>query len=194
MIEKSKFKKKIARYTAKTPTKIIFSQFPQIQSPPLPSQKQQIPVPQRVIQPTFVERKQPLVHRPRVQPSPWSKVKYMEVTKPNIFTSTEITNCHPPKQHKYFDRHFLSPPQRVTYYPQVSYPQSKEMVFPEGQYDKEIETNYPIKKKLFIKPAEELYEAIPELTQYIITSEMVHKFLPKQINVNKLMKCIGRTI
>ena len=46
----------------------VFSLSPQ--RPTLPDYKQKIPSSQRVIQPTSVERKQPLHLRPKLQPNP----------------------------------------------------------------------------------------------------------------------------
>ena len=67
----------------------IFSQSPQIQRTILPSQKPQITSSQRVIQSIFLERDQPLNHRPRVHQGPTSEVKSREMTK-------QHKNCSPP--------------------------------------------------------------------------------------------------
>ena len=50
---------------------------------------------------------------------------------------------HSPKYQKYPERHFLDQPQRMTHKLEVNVPHVIKMDLPEGQFDKEIETNFP---------------------------------------------------
>ena len=83
-----------------------------------------------------------------------------------------ITNIyHPPKQQKYPERHFLDPPKTVTYQPEVSYPENIKVIFPEGQLDKQIETNSLHEEEAieqeYIQPTEKHYINIFDLKQQI---------------------------
>ena len=111
----------------------VFSQSPQIQSPTLLSQTLQIPNNQRVIHPTYMERKQivlSLSHRPTVQPS--SDVSFREVTKQDKYYSPQHTSqiYHSPKPQNFPERQILDPPQTVSQQPEIDHPENIDLEFP----------------------------------------------------------------
>ena len=84
----------------------------------------------------------------------------------------------------------------MTQQPDVSYPKNIEIMFPEGQYDKEIGSNSPHQEEAIEqecnRPTEKHYSGSPGLRQQINTSEVVHTFLPRYIDLNKVIKFTER--
>ena len=105
---------------------------------------------------------------------------------------------HHPKQQKYHKRHHLDPNQAVTHRSEVCYTENIEMNFPEDQLDKEIENNSPYQEEAtgheYTKTTEKHYKDSPDLKQQINTSEVVHNFLSKQMDLHKVLKLIERKV
>ena len=107
-----------------------------------------------------MERKQLLNHKPRVEQSVRSKVKYREVTKQDTMYSPTWSApiYHPPKQHKYPERHFLDPSQRVVLNLRSIFLTLLKIDFLKNQFDKEIKTNSSYQEEA----AEQEYKSITE--------------------------------
>ena len=75
----------------------------------------------------------------------------------------------------------------MTHQPEVSYPYIIEVNFPEGQLDIEIKTNFSYQDEAieqeYTRPKEKHHRHNPDLKQQINTSEVLHTFLPNQIDL-----------
>ena len=75
-------------------------------------------------------------------------------------------------------------------------PKQIEVDFPGGHIDTEIESNSPYREEAieqeYIRLKEKYYRGSPDLKQQINISELVHKFSPKQIDLNKVVKLTER--
>ena len=102
-----------------------------------------------------------------------------------------------PKQQQYSERYFLNPTQRLTHKPDVNLPENIEADFPEGQVDKEIETNAPNQEDALNKNITSLQKSIIdslELRQQINTSKVLHTLLSTQTYLNNISKVIERKL
>ena len=103
---------KVDEYTADhlALSKVKLNWTPQNQRPTKPSYKPQIPSLQRVISSTSVERKQLPNHRPKIEASPKSGVKFKELTKHDKAIHYQI--YYSSEQQKYLERHSLDLPKQ----------------------------------------------------------------------------------
>ena len=81
-----------------------------------------------------------------------------------------------PIRDKYPACHFLDPPQTGTHQPEVYHLERTEVDFSEGQFEKEIETNFPCHEQEHYRPTEKHYRDSPVLRTQIKTSDVVHRF------------------
>ena len=98
-----------------------------------------------------MERKQivpSLNHRPKVQTR--SEVKSKKVTKQNNHHSPQKTfpSCHSPKQQNIPEGQMFHPPQMVSQCFEINHPENVDLIFPEGQIEQDIETNFPYQHEI----------------------------------------------
>ena len=86
----------------------------------------------------------------------------------------------------------------MSHQPDIRHPESIKIVFSEGQFDKEISHNSAYQEDAFEqkynRSKEIHYRDSPELGKQINRSKVVHKFLPKQSNLNKIFRLTEKKI
>ena len=90
----------------------------------------------------------------------------------------------------------INPLQKVSQQTEINHPENIDLEFSEGQADHNTETNSPYKEDIidqeYSRPAEKHSKDSPELRRWVNTSKVVCKFLPKQKDLNKILKLIER--
>ena len=77
-----------------------------------------------------------------------SEIHRHDHMKSALFTSTSISSLSPPKPQNTPERQLLDLSQKRIHHPEVNHPENVELEFPEGQIEKDIETNSPYQKEL----------------------------------------------
>ena len=79
---------------------------------------------------------------------------------------------------------------------EANYCDNGELEFPEGQIEKDIDTNSPYQEEIieqkYNRQADKYYRDNQELRRQVNASKMIH--VPKQNYLNKMIKCIERKI
>ena len=82
--------------------------------------------------------------------------------------------------------------------PEANHPENVDFESPEGQIEKDIEKHLPIKEEIIDEEYNRLtnkhFRDKPESKRQINASKVVHTFLPKQTDLNKVIKHIEREI